>query len=222
MSDMSITPDQIREGRERLHMTQQQLADEVGVSRRTVTSWERGESTPQNRAAAVAQVLRIGTVDLPEFGPEALLRRLGQLAKQRREEIGLGRQTFAKEAGLGSDRTMVQFEFGRTLPSMVSQRKIEKALGWRLGSIEKTLRQINRMASEIDMHELDAEDSLYLESQELKSLALYTDDELMDELRRRLKSDRRVATGQRQVLYDLAASKNREHLEAEDDEHDGE
>ena len=219
MSDMSITPDQIREGRERLHMTQQQLADEVGVSRRTVTSWERGESTPQNRAGAVAEVLRIGTVDLPEFGPEALLRRLGQLAKQRREEIGLGRQGFAKEAGLGSDRTMTQFEFGRTLPTMMSQRKIEKALGWRLGSIEKTLRQINRMASEIDMQELDAEDSLYLDSQELKPLSLYTDDELVDELRRRLKTDRRAAVhSQRQDLYDLAASTNSEHLEEDDDD----
>jgi DNA-binding transcriptional regulator YiaG len=44
MSDMSITPDQIREARERSLMTQQQLADAVGVSRRTIVSWERGES----------------------------------------------------------------------------------------------------------------------------------------------------------------------------------
>jgi transcriptional regulator with XRE-family HTH domain len=220
MEVMSISAEQIRSGRERLMMTQQQLADELGVSLRTVGNWERGETVPRNRLAPLAEVLRL--TDEPLFGSEALLRRLGQLAKQRREEIGLGRQLFSKEAGLGSDRTVTQFEFGRTVPSMASQRKIEKALGWRLGVIDTILRQVNRMASEITMEDVDAEDSLYLESQELKSLALYTDDELMDELRRRLKTDRRVATGQRQDLYDLAASTNSEHLEAEDDDHDDE
>ena len=198
-------------------MTQQQLADELGVSLRTVGSWERGETIPRNRLAALAETLHLEGAR--EFGTEALLRRVGQLAKQRREEIGLGRQGFAKEAGLGSDRTMTQFEFGRTLPNMISQRKIEKALGWRLGSIEDTMRMINRKAAEISMESLDVEDSLYLDSQTPKSLALYTDDELMDELRRRLKTDRRAAVHpQRQDLYDLAASTNSEHLEEDDDD----
>lgn len=201
-----------------MHMTQQQLADEVGVSRRTVTSWERGESTPQNRTAAVAEVLRIGDLrDLPEFGSDALLRRLGQLAKQRREEIGVGRPAFAKEAGLGSDRTVVQFEFGRVLPSGTSQRRIEKALGWRLGAIEDAMAMLDRKASDIRMEELDAEDSLYVAGQHTTALSLVSSEDLLAELARRLG----VGSGLKadvQDLYGLAASTNSEHLEDENGE----
>lgn len=52
--------------RERKRMTQQQLAEAVGVELRTVGGWERGESKPRNRMAALEEVLgvslRPGTV----------------------------------------------------------------------------------------------------------------------------------------------------------------
>jgi transcriptional regulator with XRE-family HTH domain len=219
MSD--ITGEQIRAARERLRMTQQELAEELGVSLRTVSNWERGESVPRNRAGAIVDVLGIQE-EVPEFGEKALLRRLGQLAKQQREILGMGRPSMAKEAGLGSDKTIIQFEFGRTLPRGTSQRRIEKALSWRIGAIDDVMRMVNRKASEIQMEDLDAEDSVYLASQGPKSLALYSDDDLIDELRRRLVAGRRVPYQSRQDLYDLAASTNSEHLEAEDDDHDGE
>jgi transcriptional regulator with XRE-family HTH domain len=222
MSDMSLTPDQIREGRERRHMTQQQLADEVGVSRRTVTSWERGQSVPRNRMAPLVELLGLS---VSEYGRDAVLARLGQLAKQRREEIGLGRPQFAREADLGSDRTMVQFEFGRTLPSGGNQRKIEKALGWRIGVIDDIMRMVNRKASEIQMEAVDAEDSLNLAAQSPKSLALYSDEDLLDEVRRRMMartaqhphlSGEAAHASEPQNLYGLAASTNTEHLEDEE------
>lgn len=213
----SISADDIRTGRERKMMTQQELADEVGVSLRTVSSWERGESVPRNRAAVIAEVL--GLEGAREFGHEALLRRLGQLAKQRREEIGQGRQPFAKEAGLGSDKTIQAFEFGRVLPSGGSQRKIEKALGWRLGIIEDMMRMVDRKASTITMEELDAEDALYLNTVSgVRALSMVTNEDLIAELSRRLsRVPSPMETKDVKDMYGLAASTNVEHLEEEDD-----
>lgn len=114
-----------------------------------------------------------------EFGPEALLAQLGRLAKQRREEIGFGRPAFAKEAGLGSDKTITQFEFGRVLPWGTNQRKLEKALGWRSGAIDDVMRRVNREASTITMEDL-------LPPDDPKGLAAATNEELLEELRRRM------------------------------------
>lgn len=215
----NISAEDIKSGRERLRMTQQQLADELGVSLRTVGAWERGESIPRNRMAAINEVL--GGEGVSEFGAKALLRRLGQLAKQRREEIGIGRQQMAREAGLGSDRTIVEFEFGRTLPSGTSQRKIEKALDWRSGVIDDCMRLVNRKASTIEMEELDAEDSLFISAQGgIKGLELISDDDLLAEVRRRMSASSRHLSEAAQNMYGLAASTNVEHLEGEDEDED--
>lgn len=222
-----ISAEDIKSGRERQHMTQKDLADELGVSLRTVGSWERGESVPRNRMAALAEVL--GMEGTSEFGYKALLRQVGHLAKQRREEIGMGRQPFAKEAGLGSDKTLVSLEFGRVLPSGTSQRKIEKALGWRLGVIDDVMRMTNRKASDITMEELDAEDSLYLASRggvdplNKRPLRYVSSEDLLEEIRLRLESAApppRLYGKQKpdvKDMYGLAASTNVEHLEDEDD-----
>lgn len=196
-------------------MTQSDLADALGVSLRTVGNWERGETVPRNRMAPLAEVLRL--TDAPEFGEEALLRRLGSLAKRRREEIGLGRAAFAKEAGLGSDATIRDFEFGRHLPSSRTRMLLEKALQWRLGSIEDAMRQVNRKAASIEMEELDAEDSLYAAAQQVPKLGLVSNEDLISELSRRLGVVLMpVQNTDAQNLYGLAASTNNEHLEDED------
>lgn len=49
----------IRQARERLQMTQTELAGAVGVSESSVSNWERGRSSPKNRLALVRQVLRM-------------------------------------------------------------------------------------------------------------------------------------------------------------------
>jgi DNA-binding transcriptional regulator YiaG len=218
LEDMSsFTAEDIKNARERLRMTQQQLADELGVSLRTVGAWERGESVPRNRMAALAEAL--GGEGVSEFGHKALLRQLGMLAKRRREELGLPRQGFSKEIGLGSDKTLVAFEFGRVLPSGTSQRKIEKGLGWRIGVIDEVMQMVNTKASTIEMESVDAEDSLFIASQGgVKSLELVSDDELLAEVRRRMTASSRHLSEAAQHMYGLAASTNAEHLEDEDEQ----
>lgn len=156
-----------------------------------------------------------------EFGRQALMRRLGELAKQRREEIGLGRAAFAKEAKLGSDKTVFDFEFGKRVPTPITQSRLERALGWRLGAIDDTLRLVDRKVTSIQMEELDAEDSLFIAKESgHASLALIPDEELLAEVARRMRADRRVQAPlvDGQGLYGLAASTNSEHLEDEDGE----
>lgn len=215
-----ITGDQIRTARERRRMTQQELADELGVSLRTVSNWERGESIPRNRAGAIEEFLGIAE-SLPEFGEMALRRRLGELAKQRREELGMSARTFAVEAGLGSDKTVRSFEFARVMPYGIVQTKLEKALGWRLGAIEDTLRMVNRKASSIRMEDVDAEDSMFIAKEGgIQSLELVSDDALLAELARRLGRVQSPMTRPSKDVFELAASNNTEHLE-EDEDHEG-
>ena len=45
-----LNPDQIKELRLRLKMTQDQFADEIGVHTMTVSRWERGQSTARGLA----------------------------------------------------------------------------------------------------------------------------------------------------------------------------
>lgn len=214
---MSVSSDDLREYRERRSMTQEELAREVGVTVELVKAWESGERlVPKRRMATVRTVL--GMDEATElFGRPALLRQLGALAKRRREELGLGRVPFAKEIGLGSDRTLSQFEFGRTLPTGLSQTKIEKGLGWRLGAISDTMRLVDKKATDIVMESLDAEDSLHIASQTGPGLALVSNEDLLAELARRLsKVPAPFGNKDPQNLYGLAANTNSEHLEDEE------
>jgi DNA-binding XRE family transcriptional regulator len=237
----SLNPDEIRSFRERWMMTREDLAEKVGVSVHTVTAWEKGTvAVPQGKVGAVRKALDMGDpaqVETPstgapvsgfgpasraEFGQAALLRQLGRLAKQRREEIGIGRVPLAKEAGMGSDKTIAEFEFGRRLMSGTNQRKLEKALGWRLGVIEDVMRMVNRKATSIEMEELDAEDSLFMAAQAgIKALSLVSNEDLIEELRRRLENaPAPMQQRDPQHMYGLAASTNTEHLEGEDEDED--
>jgi DNA-binding transcriptional regulator YiaG len=224
---MSISAEEIKNGRERVGMTQQNLADAVGVSLRTVGSWERGESIPRNRAAMVAEVLGLEIEGQRDFGRDALVRRLGQLAKQRREELGLGRVAFARSIGLGSDKTLQDFEFGRRLAHGTSLRKIEKGLGWKLGVVDEVMESPNRKASSIELEELDE-----FEPGQPMPLDRVPTSELLAEVIRRL-SALQSALGSPQPriedvigvsapkdLFDLAASTNVEHLEEDEDAED--
>jgi ribosome-binding protein aMBF1 (putative translation factor) len=116
----------------------------------------------------------------------ALVRQLGMLAKQRREEIGLGRTAFAKEAEIDSEDEIRDFEFGKSLPSADTQRKLEKSLSWKMGVIEKVMETPDRAADTLRMEEVDAEDSIYLEAQTGgPSLASASNGDLLAEVARR-------------------------------------
>jgi transcriptional regulator with XRE-family HTH domain len=215
MSMNSLDGTEIRSYRESLGMSIQELADIIGVKMSAVVEWENGtKDVPQEKVASVRKALEMNGESLPEFGHGALLRQLGKLAKQRREEIGLGRVPFAKEAGMGSDSTVRDFEFGRRLMSGTNQRRIEKALGWRLGVIEDMMRMVDRKASTITMEELDAEDSVYIAAQGgIKGAALLTNEELLAELGRRLSQVPSPMEARVRDMFGLAASTNAEHLE---------
>jgi len=215
MNMSSLNPEEIRSHREMWMMSREELAERVGVPVSAVVEWEEGVTPiPAGRVDMVRKALGVeGT--RAEFGQDALMARLGFLAKQRREEIGLGRVPFSKEAGLGSDKTVADFEFGRRILSGTSQRKVEKALGWRLGAIDDVLRMTDRKASSILMEELDAEDSLHLAAQRGLGLALVSNEDLIAELQRRLGVAKPARNQDAQNLYGLAASTNSEHLEEE-------
>lgn len=55
----------IRRARERLQMTQPELADLVGVSESTISNWERGKHIPKNRLGRLRQVLRMDDAPTP-------------------------------------------------------------------------------------------------------------------------------------------------------------
>lgn len=68
MSDLSIGI-RIRDARTRRGLTQQQLADVLGVALRTVGNWERGITVPRNKRPHLESVLKVslgGTAHIGE------------------------------------------------------------------------------------------------------------------------------------------------------------
>jgi len=226
---MEITGEMIKASRERQRMTQQELADEVGVSLRTVGSWERGETVPRNRMGAVAEALDIPTGEERDYGQLAVRRRLGILAKQRREQLGLSRVAFAQHAGM-HDQAVQQFEFAQRWPRTATLRKLETALGWKFGVTEDIL-TTRRAASSIKLEDLD-DPAIERVGGGQAVLAHVPTQELLEELIFRLGELQRrgVMVPTREDLYgnrlrsksapaasdfDLAASDD--HVEGEDD-----
>jgi len=119
-----------------------------------------------------------------QYGEEAMLRRLGQLARQRREEIGMGRERMAEELKIGSGATIRDFEFGRTKPYAMTLRKFERGLHWRSGVIDELLAVAEtRNASDVSMEDLDAWDAA-----PKAPLATFSTPELLRELASRLET----------------------------------
>ena len=66
MRDMAAEPrlgTRIRRARERARWTQQRLADELGVSVRTVNDWENDRSYPRSSIGAIEDVLDVSLDD---------------------------------------------------------------------------------------------------------------------------------------------------------------
>ena len=155
-----------------------------------------------------------------DYGSEAMLRRLGALAKQRREELGLGRPSFAKQAGIGSDRTVYDFETASKVPQPLTVAKLEKALHWRRGSIADLLEDDGRKASAVSMEDLDAWDT-----RSEASISSFSTPELLQELIVRLTALQsgmggRVMPVPTQDMLGLAASGGHkpEHLDEDPDD----
>lgn len=69
---------------------------------------------------------------------EEALEIIGRLIKDARLEKGLRQQPFAKFAEVDT-KTLASMEKGTRVPWETNQRKVEKALGWRAGSIQELL-----------------------------------------------------------------------------------
>lgn len=85
--------DRIRRARERLRMSQQELADRLRVSRGAVNSWERNRTYPQSSIGALEDILGIRLTDgegpdpdpvnpEPELSVEELAEQMAQLTEQ--------------------------------------------------------------------------------------------------------------------------------------------
>ena len=149
-----------------------------------------------------------------DYGHEAILRRIGALVKQRREELGLSRMSFVKEHGLGSDKTVRELEYGNTLPKLQSLRRIEDGLGWRVGSIMQALQNADQKASRLRMEDFDAFDSA-----PAGSLDTVPTSELLTEVIKRLTTLQTGMGIQTQEMFGLAAMGYKpEHLDKDEDD----
>lgn len=59
----------IQRARQRKRLTQQELADQLGVNRGSVASWENGKHFPQRYAGAIEDLLEIKIPDPDEAVP---------------------------------------------------------------------------------------------------------------------------------------------------------
>jgi transcriptional regulator with XRE-family HTH domain len=129
---MNITGEQIKEARERRQLTQQELADELGVSLRTVGSWERGESVPRSRMGAIREVLHMER-------PNDNRVELSRLIKEELDESRRGPADIFRGWSVGAERSFYGWRDGEVTPLRKSRPMLEDALGWRRGVITEIL-----------------------------------------------------------------------------------
>ena len=147
-----------------------------------------------------------------DYGQEAIKRRIGQLAKHRREQLGLSRIAFAEHAGM-RDQAVLQFEFAQRWPRSATLRKFEDALGWKPFATEDILHS-SRRASSIELSDLDNPAVVQPVSGSVPLAGVPTAD-LLAELVRRNDAARFALASPAQDHFDLAASDD--HVEGEDD-----
>ena len=68
-------------------MTQQELADAVGVDRTAVSTWETGRHFPQRYIGRVEAVLGISLTEPEPELPEVLMREVAKLSPVQRERL---------------------------------------------------------------------------------------------------------------------------------------
>ncbi|PSS43621.1 hypothetical protein C6401_10840 [Arthrobacter woluwensis] len=131
-----ISGEEIRAARERAGLTQTELANQLGVSLRSVGNWERGEHPPRNREAAIRAILAGFMDDSPRAAPVRIehvsdMELIAELARRlaQRNEQASGRSTATVEE-LG--RSMASYEspverFGRETKEQLDQENYRLA-----------------------------------------------------------------------------------------------
>ena len=147
-----------------------------------------------------------------DFGARAIYRRLGELAMERRQLMGLGRIPFSEMAGLGSESTVTKFEHGVAVPRGLTRKKLESALGWREGVISAMLQDKEIRASSIEMEDLEDPSNLlpYVEPGSRSPLRWIATEDLLAELMFRIRSlDQVLEPQRRRDLYGNRLRKRR-------------
>jgi transcriptional regulator with XRE-family HTH domain len=123
-----------RRARRRAGLTQQQVADEVGVHSRTVMAWEKGHRAPAVPSfAALTQLLGVEPRELLEpIGRPATI----QALRARRALT----QTDAAERLAITERTWRRIETGQALPRGITFQPLTTVLGVDEGTAREALR----------------------------------------------------------------------------------
>jgi DNA-binding transcriptional regulator YiaG len=125
-----MSADDIRALRDRLGLTQGQMAEQVGVSVNTIAGWEAGRTSP--RAGNLEALAELG-----EQGPDESKFTAGAGTAPSAEEIrtfrqknGLSQAEFAQKTGVSAN-TVSNWERGETMPRGKSLAKLVSIMGQR-------------------------------------------------------------------------------------------
>jgi len=114
----------IRDNREKVGISQKELAHILGVSHRLVSQWENGGARPTN--VMVEKITSVLGVDLPETKGEF---DLGGWVRREREQRRLTRGDLARRAGI-SPLTVYFIETGQTeTPQELTVSRLQRVLG---------------------------------------------------------------------------------------------
>ncbi len=121
-----IRPDRLKKLRDRLALTQSELADLIGVSTASVTSWETGKTTPSREMRRkIDEVRHVSRSQVDErLGRGGAARPRGARRgappssdeiRQMRFRVGLSQRRMAERLGVSAN-TISNWETGRTAP----------------------------------------------------------------------------------------------------------
>lgn len=130
----------IKINRENAKLSQQQLADKLGVSQPLVSHWESGGTQPTHEMLEKLSAILEADIDEASFGMD-----LSEWLRNQRNKAGLTREEFAKKAGI-SPLTIYFIENGTTKsPQEATLRKLEKVLGKLPGSLSENVEEVREV-----------------------------------------------------------------------------
>jgi putative zinc finger/helix-turn-helix YgiT family protein len=172
-----LTPEEIREGRQRAGLTQQQLAACLDVSPFTVSRWETGAQVQQK---AMDKLLRL-FFEVPEaraymarkHSPARPVKLVDYLTLPSRAQVALGARTLRRLQPLFGPRDYPLGKLSRGLRREIKKAFSQQGLdevargGWAIWSINCLLGEIERIASgedwpPADRHSIDPASAFFL------------------------------------------------------------
>lgn len=137
-----VSPESLKNLRDRFELTQEELAALLGVSPVTVTAWETGKSTP--RRSSVEKIAEVGQKSQEEVNRELGREPIPDLSadeiRRLREGFGLTQGQLAALIGV-SDATVTSWETGQTTPNRQNRRKLAAIRSKPRAELEQELEQ---------------------------------------------------------------------------------